>query len=98
MKIGVLTPVQKSQQGNPLSRIPKKEETARFIKGYHRINRQMVRNPYVPPKIGKNIKKLKCFQNVSLKSGNNYDCNQTWEITVKPSPDGNVLFGIYITG
>ena len=61
MNIGVLTPVQQSQYGNPVFIIPKKEPTVMFIMDYCRINQKLVRKPYPLTRTGDTMHQLKGF-------------------------------------
>ena len=61
-KIGVLTLVQQSQYGTPVSIITKKEVTVRFITDHCRLNRKLVRNMYPLPRIGKTMQQLEGLQ------------------------------------
>ena len=65
VKIGVLTPVQKSQYGTSLFIIPKKEGNVRFIRYHFRINQIFFRKPYPLPIIGKKIQHLEGFHNAT---------------------------------
>ena len=72
MEIGLLTPVQQSQYGNPVFMIPKKEGTVRFIIDHHMLNHKLVRNMYPSPRIGETIQKLEglqCTTTLDLKMG-----------------------------
>ena len=60
--IGVRTPVQKRQYNIPIFIIRKKEGTVMFISDYHRLNQQLVRNPYTLPRIGETMQQLEGFQ------------------------------------
>ena len=62
MKIGVSTPVQRSQYGTPVFITPKKEGTERFITEYRRLNHKLVRKPYTLPRIGETIQHLEVLQ------------------------------------
>ena len=61
----MLTPVQQSQYDTTVFITPKKEGTVMFILDYRRLNQQLVRKPYPPPRIGKTMHQLEGFQYVT---------------------------------
>ena len=58
VEIVLLTPVKKSQYGNPVFIIPKKEGNGRFITDYCMLNQKLVRKSYPLPRIGETMQQL----------------------------------------
>ena len=58
----MLTLVKSSEYGTSLFIIPKKEGTVRFITNFRRVNKGILRKPYLIPRIWETLQQMEGFQ------------------------------------